>query len=68
MTWSRDGIEFSTPENRPDKFELDSFPTQSSDEIDRLGKIIQNLIKETDLSTSQTRLVLFVTGPGYFLL
>ncbi|KAK3762822.1 hypothetical protein RRG08_040517 [Elysia crispata] len=50
-----DGIEFSTPENRPDKFELDSFPTQSSDEIDRLGKIIQNLIKETDLSTSQTR-------------
>ncbi|GFS12563.1 histone deacetylase [Elysia marginata] len=50
-----EGIEFSTSENRPEKFELIDYPRQDRHETKRLRKIIQNLVSKTDLSVSETR-------------
>ncbi|XP_035828852.1 histone deacetylase 6, partial [Aplysia californica] len=50
------GVEFSTPENRPEKFEiLHNYPTQSAETIQHYSALIDDLIKETDLSVAADR-------------
>ncbi|GFO21282.1 histone deacetylase [Plakobranchus ocellatus] len=49
------GIEFSTPENRPETFDLAAYPVQEASEKEALVKLVDQAIAATDLSVAENR-------------